>query len=110
MNHFIDNFIYGISNTKLNDLYSDYNNTSYGDLMDYPIKKLTLKQKKNALTEYLTFIMYKDCQTKNGEIYNERMETLKPIIESLDYETFLDVMTDQYFQEPLYHEANKMYH
>lgn len=99
----IRNFLLGFTPDQLNEIYENYNAGCYDHLLKNPRKPLTHIQEIQGLTEYLVkFIINPDPRDE------ERPEALLKLVCNKDYIGFIEILDDQFYQEPLFRIVNKM--
>ena len=109
----IAGFVAALKNEHLEQIFSEYKQSVYGHLMDYPITPESDQNKKTALIQYLNQMIFVRSQITypEGTKSDKELRIFGPIIQNLDFDAFISTLQqDQFYQEPLYEILNKLSH
>lgn len=99
----IEEFIDLLSYDDLDSIFHHYHRHQYDHLLQNPFKRLSNNEMKEAIKYYLKYFIL-----KNKYEDDERKDTLTNIVNNKDIGLFRETLHyDQFFEEPLYHIANK---
>ena len=95
----IERFVANIPDEKLARLFSRYHRGCYDHLLAYARRPVTLKDHRDALTQYLTYFL-----TKSDAADDERSVTLTSFVQQGASTEFMQqLQCDQFYEEPLMH-------